>query len=109
MLARQTARFGELRVDGVGHRDVGHRRDGGGHVRDQVRDARLAGLGEVDLVAVPKGVPLHAAACLGVIRSDQAHRARRPVFGVPPPHLALYPVEVLDPYLPQGLHPFQRP
>ena len=95
-------------MDGGGHSNVGDGGDGGGHVRDQVRGVRLAGLGEVDLVSVPQVSRFDAAAGLGVIGGDQALRARRPVFWVPSPHLALHQVEVLDPDLPQDLHLRQR-
>lgn len=87
-----------------GHAVVGGRRRGSHYIRDQVDGLRLTGLGEVNLVAVPDGVALLAAACLNVIGGDQARRARRPVFWVPASHLAFGQVEVLDPDLPQCLH-----
>ena len=63
----------------------------------------------MNLVTVPVKILLDAAAGLGVIGGDQAHRTLWPVFWVSVPHLALDLLEALDPDVPQRLHLLQRP
>lgn len=105
VLAGRQVPLGQAGMDDSGHLVIRHRGDGGGHVRDQMHRVRITGLGHVDLVAVPAHLPLGPAAGLGVIRADQARRARRPVFWATARHLAIDQVEVLDPHLPQkALH-----
>jgi hypothetical protein len=47
------------------HRPIRHSRRGGLDIRDQVRPVRLAGLGQMNLVADPAGVPLFGVAGVG--------------------------------------------
>jgi hypothetical protein len=49
------------------HRPIRHSRRGGLDIRDQVRPVRLAGLGQMNLVADPAGVPLFGVAGVGSI------------------------------------------
>lgn len=111
VFVRQQAAGRERLVHRIGGLDVGDGGTGGQHVGDQMRGVRVAGLGQMHLEAVPADVPLHAGASLGVMGADQAFRARRAVFWVPPQHLALrvkcvllHPGEAQDLHRPRPGH-----
>ena len=121
MFGRQQATPVQGLVDRCGHHGVGHGRVGRGHIRDQVRclgQARagfasvVAGLGEMDLVAVPAQVlALGGPPGVEVIWGRDPGSARRETVRIrlpPPDHLPSLPVGddqvVLHQDGPQHLH-----
>jgi hypothetical protein len=56
---------------------IGRRGIGGFHLGDQVGMRRDAGLGEMDLVAFPAGLPFLAVADIGLIWGTESLRPRR--------------------------------
>ena len=112
------------------HRRVGHSGVGGDHIGDQVRWLGgigaaivrwgvVAGLTEVDLVALPAAAAFLAVAGIGVVRGDDPGSARRESvqIGVPPDHPppGLANGVLLDPHLAQHIdggnltQPFRGP
>ena len=78
---------------------------GGGHMRDQMWPVGLARLGEVGLVAAPVAAAFDARPGVQVVGvEDHPAAGRQAGLLVPPAHLAVVKVELLDPGRPQDLH-----
>lgn len=105
VLGGQQITLGEVVVDRDDHAHLLNGGVGRGDVRDQVRAVRLAGLSEVDLVAVPEVAAFHASPRVGVVRRHQPLRARRAVLQVPTTDLPVIDEVLLNPHLPQGMNP----
>ena len=100
--------WGELRLlklgmDRLGHRLIGRRGSGCGHMGDQVRGVFLACLSEVDFVAGPPRLALLAIACLWIRGRVDELVARRKIVVASPVELPFDPDVVLDPNAAQDL------
>ena len=100
---RQQSTPGESALNRCRHRPVRRSRRGGLDIRDQVRPIRLAGLGQMNLVADPAGVALFGVAGVGIIGRVKALVDRRLVNWATPAHPALVVIKLLDPDDPQPL------
>src|SRR5271165_2240174 len=103
VLAGSQAPGGQALVDDLGHLGIARGRVAGLHVRDQVRQVRLAGLGQVDLVPGPSGPALDAVAGVGVVGGGEPLFTWREVLALPPAHLLPVPAVLLLPGPAQGL------
>lgn len=71
-------------MDDGSHLDVLHGRVRCGHVDHHFGTLFVAGLGHMDAVATPSGVPFDAVVRLGVVRGVEAQMSRRQGVVVPP-------------------------
>jgi hypothetical protein len=105
--AREELPLGEITVERGAHDALlrrGRRRE---HLGDQIRLARIAGRGAMDLLAHPMGVALTAVAGFQVVGRGHAHRRERLLVpGAPEPRFPPWDrpaVIVLQPHPPQRL------
>ncbi|WP_369244360.1 Uma2 family endonuclease [Streptomyces sp. R41] len=98
-------------MDDPGHLDVLHRGVRRGHVDHKLGALLVAGLGQVDAVAAPGGVPFDAVVCLGVVGGIEAQVSRWQGVAVSPaqPPVRIPVVVVVDPRLAQDLELRQQP
>jgi len=104
VLSRKQVCCGQVHMDGLHHLAVVCCRRGRLHVHDQVWLVRVAGLGQVHLVARPARLPLGGEAGVWIVRGLNEAIGRRKVVCVAPPNRAIgCGVILLDPDLTECL------